>query len=352
MSRLHHALAATAAAAFLSGCVSGRCCPENRALPAPSKAPAAVAGAAPQAPPEPAKPKMAAFYRGNDGAETDLASALASWKDADIVAFGELHGHPVGAQGELAALKTMHGQGRPVALAMEFMERDTQPIVDAYLAGELSIVDFAKKARQGRAFARTHGPLMAFCQANEIPVIAANAPRRLVTAYRKQDKDYAGYLEGLSKEDRGWLPEDTTILDDEYRERFVSMMGEARGAAFFKSQSLWDDAMAEAMYDFRSEHPEHRILFVVGAFHVTKGLGTISKYKLRRGKDEIRILLMTMDKNPSLPFHDSDVGVADLLVKVPYPVRRKLPKARGPSPHKKKPTAPSPHTKPKTDGAL
>lgn len=344
MSRIHLALAAMAAVGLLSGCVSGRCCPDKRATPLPKKA---VRKAAPK----PAKPRAVAFYRGNDGAETDLASTLAGWKDADLVAFGELHGHPVGARSELATLKAMHGQGRPVALAMEFMERDTQPAVDAYLAGELSIVDFAKKARQSRAFAHTHGPLMAFCQANEIPVIAANAPRRLVTAYRKQDKDYAGYLEGLSDEDRGWMPEETSIIEDEYRERFVGMMGEARGAAYFKSQSLWDDSMAEAMYDFRSEHPDHRILFIVGGFHVTKGLGTISKYKLRRGKDEIRILLMTMDKNPALPFHDSDVGVADLLVKVASPKRRKLPKAGGASPHKKKPTTPSPHKKPKSGGA-
>jgi len=339
MSRICTFVAVLVTGAVLGGCVQGRCCPRTTQ--------AAIAPR-PVSKPEPAR--ASAWYRGEDGKPTTLARTLAGWEDADLVAFGELHGNPVGAEAELAVLKAMYAQGRPMALAMEFLERDTQDAVDAFLAGELSQADFMKQARQAPAYPSTHGPLLEFCKANSIPVIAANAPRRLVSGYRKQDGDYAAYLATLSEEDRGWLPEDTSILDDAYRARFVQMMGEEKGASYFRSQSLWDDAMAEAMYDFRQERPNHRILFVVGAFHVEGGLGTISKYKLRRGKDEIRLLVMTMDKDPQLPFRPDDMGTGDLVLKVPYPKPRALPEASGPNPHEKKPT-PSPHEKPAAEKA-
>jgi len=350
MNKLPFVLAAALAAMLLGGCVSGRCCPPSSrtARARPTRA-APVAETVTPKKTAPARPW--AFYRGEDGKPTHLKTMVKKWKDADLVAFGELHGNPVGAISELSVLKTLHAKGRPVALAMEFFERDTQALFDAYLAGDLSYEDLAKQARQAKAFPRTHGPLVKFCKANQIPIIAANAPRRLVKAYRTQEKDYDGFLAGLSEDDRGWLPEETTVLKDEYRAKFVKLMGEKRGAAYFRSQALWDDSMAEAMYDFRAEHPEYQILFIVGAFHVTRGLGTITKYKMRRGKDDIRLLVMTMDKDPSLPFHEDDIGMGDLILKVPYPTRTSMRPTKRMNPHKKRPTAPNPHVKPKADGA-
>jgi len=349
MSKFTFALVAAVATTFLSGCVSGRCCPptSRTARARPTRAAPATKTVVPKKT-APARPW--AFYRGEDGKATHLKTMVKKWQDADLVAFGELHGNPVGAISELSTLKTLHAGGRPVALAMEFFERDTQALFDAYLAGDLSYEDLAKQARQAKAFPRTHGPLVKFCKANHIPIIAANAPRRLVSAYRKQEKDYEGFLAGLSEKDRGWMPEETSIVEDEYRAKFVKMMGPVRGPAYFRSQSLWDDSMAEAMYDFRAEHPEYQILFIVGAFHVTRGMGTITKYKMRRGKDDIRLLVMTMDQDASLPFHEDDIGMGDLILKVPYPTRAAAPALKRASPHKTRPTGPNPHVKSKANG--
>ena len=337
MSRLPIVAFAGLVAAALPGCVRTRCCP-----------PQEVVRARPVDAPEikPMLPRSWALYDGTTGRETRLEAELPAWKGADLVAFGELHGQPLGAAAELAMLKALHGQGRPIALAMEFMERDVQPAVDDYLAGKTSAEAFMKAARQSPAYPATHGPLVEFCKEQKIPIIAANAPRRLVSAFRKQDESYETWKASLPEEDRACLPDETSIVEDAYRERFMAMMG-ARGESFFRSQSLWDDSMAEAMADFRAEHPNHRILFIVGGFHVQSGLGTLTKYKLRRGRDEIRILTMTMDEDPTLPFDEDDRGTGDLVLKVPAP-QRPAPGA-GPTPHRRAPTQPSPHEKP--DGA-
>lgn len=274
------------------------------------------------------------LYYGRSGRPAQLVPTLNTWQDADVIAFGELHGHPVGAEMELTVLKTMADQGRPVALAMEFMERDTQAAVDAYLAGELDEEAFVKEARQNKAYPKTHRPLIEFCKERGIPVIAANAPRKLVSGYRKTEDDYATYLEGLSEEERVTLPRETSVIEDDYHAKFIKLMGPKRGPSFFRSQALWDDAMGEAMADFRDAHPDTRILFIVGGFHITGGLGTITKYQLRRGGDHIRVILMAMDNERHLPFDEEEAGTGDLVVNVPAPER-------------KKPPAKSPHERPK-----
>lgn len=259
---------------------------------------------------------VSAVYDGMTGEPADIETAAAGWGDVDLVAFGEIHGNLEGARHQLLLLQALAKHERPLAVAMEFFERDTQADLDAYLAGTLPKAAFLKQTKRNKAYAATHGPLIEFCKANGIPVIAANAPRRLVTGYRKFDGDYEAYLASLSEADRALLPEETSELDDEYRERFMKLMGPKRGPSFFKSQSLWDDAMAEAIVDFRAEHPQHRVLLIVGGFHVHKGGGTITKYKLRRGKHDVRVVSMDLDKDPALPFRESDRGAGDLILKV------------------------------------
>ena len=327
-------------ALILSGCTFHvSCCPPRRCCPNPC-GPGGAGG--PTQAPKPEVPGPASMlYHGEDGSEANLEETLAGWLEVDLVAFGELHGNPVGAKTELQMLELLAKGERPLAMAMEFLERDTQPVVDAYLAGEIEEADFVKLARQSKAYPTSHRPLIEFCKANQIPVIAANGPRKLVSGYRKSEGTYEEYLEGLSEKDRAQLPRETTEVEDDYQERFMKLMGPKRGPTYFRSQSLWDDSMAEAMVDFRAEHPNHRILFIVGGFHVQRGGGTITKYLMRRGKDDVRLFIMSMDNEKHLPFDDEEIGLGDLVLNVPQPKRKpmkpmgtmKAPK--GPNPHKK-----------------
>ena len=243
---------------------------------------------------------------------------------ADVVVFGELHGDLIGARYQLQLLRALHATGRPLALAMEFLERDVQATVDGYLHGDIDQPTFREQARQSKAYPATHGPLIEFCKANNIPVIAANAPRPLVTGYRKFDGDYEAYLASLTEAQRGQLPRTTSTPDDPYRDRFYKFMGPKRAPTFFRSQSLWDDAMAEAVTDFRDAHRGHRVLLVVGAFHVSHQGGTLTKIRARRPIDEVRSLVMDLAK-PPFTFAPDDRGIGDIALKVPPPKRSPKP---------------------------
>ncbi len=338
--------ALVALATLTSGCISGpraRCCPQPRSCTTvvlPQSPPASEASAdprnaattrqepsdagalAPQRAADEAAGRQYVLYDGVTGQRADLAQFLRTAAGAPLVAFGELHGDAVGSAAQLDVLRGLAGQKAPLALAMEFLERDTQAVLDAYLAGSITEEKFVKEARQNAAYPKTHRPLIEFCKANKIPVIAANAPRRLVTAYRKSGESYADYLASLSSEDRGFLPAETTILDDRHQERFMGLMGGDRGKRLFKSMSLWDDAMGEAVARFQDANPKHRVLLIAGAFHVTEGLGTVTKYLLRRPDAKVRVLVMSRSKDPSLPFEDPDKKTGDVVLKVLAPVKQ------------------------------
>ena len=257
-----------------------------------------------------------AFYDGASGRRSDLEGFLRLAERASLIAFGELHGDPVGSATELRLLESLVGQDRPVALALEFFESDTQADLDAYLSGRTTEEEFLRSTRRDGNYARTHRPLIELCKRHAIPVIAANAPRRLVSAYREYKQTYAEFLAGLEERERSYLPTATTVLEDRHRERFVQLMGPERGALFFKSMSLWDDAMAESIARFQKVHPDHRVLLVVGAFHVTERLGTITKYLARVPEASARVLLMSYGQGAGLAFEEGDKGAGDFLLKV------------------------------------
>lgn len=316
----------------LAGCT---CCPDpccrpraRRAAPAPARPPTPRVEA-------PAPNPLSRLYFDADGNTSSLETVLTDAADADLIALGELHGHPVGAELERRLLVSLAERGdRPVALAMEFLERDVQPVLDRYLAGEIDLATFKQEARQGRAYDATHGPLIEYAKANDIPVIAANAPRPLVSAYRKQDLEYDAWLETLSDEERATLPRSTSTPDDDYKQGFLTLMGPKRGPAFFRAQALWDDAMAEAVADFRADNPEHRVLLIVGVFHVTKRLGTITKYLERRPDDQVHVIALSMDTEHPLAWAPDAAHAGDAIVRV-VPQPKPKPKA---SPHRKSPS--------------
>ncbi len=247
--------------------------------------------------------------------------------DVDLIAFGELHYHAVGSRYQLELLEGLTAQSRPVALAMEFFEADHQAALDEYLAGSIDEATFRERTHRDEKYDDSHRPLIEFCKANKIPVIAANAPRRLVTAYRKSGLSYPEYLASLSAEDRALMPMSSEPRDDAFKERFIELMGPERGPEFFKSMALWNDAMAESVARFRTKNPEHRVMLVVGVFHVAAQLGLIQEFLARRPSDATSVLTMIAIDDGPMEFADEDLGEGDSILKV------RVPPASGPGGH-------------------
>jgi hypothetical protein len=264
---------------------------------------------------------------------------------------------------------------------MEFFEGDTQAALDAYLWRRIEESAFREQTRQGRAYVLSHRPLIEMCRAGNIPVVAANAPRRLVRAYRKSGKDYDEFRAGLDAADQRWLPAMNTYLTGPYEERFLEMMAQhgptapgpaapatqptsapttqpstapasqpmtmaamMRAAAtpasqptsapasapasqpaakmpepdspatMFCSQLLWDETMAWSLANFRTRVPTHRVMLVVGSFHVENTGGTAIKFHRLRPRDRVLTVVYRATEDGRLKFDDEDRGAGDIVV--------------------------------------
>jgi uncharacterized iron-regulated protein len=163
-------------------------------------------------------------FDGNTGRALPFKDVVQRCRRADVIVLGEQHGNAICNQLEAQLLYALLDSGRPVTLAMEFFETDTQTSLDAYLAGRLDEPDFLKLSHRHPAYLSTHRPLIELCRAARVPVMAANAPRRLVSAYRKSELTYEEYRAGLDPADRQWLPAQNEYLAGDYRDRFAALM--------------------------------------------------------------------------------------------------------------------------------
>lgn len=217
-------------------------------------------------------------YRLTDANNQDLSitQLLAQLKSADIIMVGEWHGHPGVHLFQAKLLAALAAQEGELALSMEHFTRADQTILNQYLAGEIGESTLIKKAKVWDNYKSDYRPMVEIARLNKFPVIAANAPRKLVKCVGQKGPVY---LNSLDPETRKLAAQNVDISDSPYREKFLGNMGgmqlsKERIEKMFGSQLTWDATMAESMVLHHQKHPKAKIYHVAGRFHVINGLGT------------------------------------------------------------------------------
>jgi uncharacterized iron-regulated protein len=193
---------------------------------------------------------------------------------------------------------------RPVALSLEFFQRDVQPILDEYLTGLITEKAFRADSRPWPRYGTDYRPLIEFSKENGLPVIAANAPRRYTTRVTMNGRESLNELspEALA----GLAPLPYGQPSEEYRNQWIRVISEVMEEEGKKcglpipeaeegrepvqarapvgthdnmgnqlhSQVLWDATMAYWISDYLAQEPEALVLHMVGGFHVERGTGT------------------------------------------------------------------------------
>jgi uncharacterized iron-regulated protein len=117
---------------------------------------------------------------------------------------------------------------------------------------------------------------------------------------------------------------------------------------FYKAQLLWDDAMAESIAGFRACRPRHRVLLVVGSFHVAHDGGTAIKLRQRRPDDDVITIVYRGVPDGQFALQTEDRGAGEIVVyglTPPEPEERTMP-----SPGRK-PRPAAPESQPATQPA-
>lgn len=280
-----------------------------------------------------------------------------SWKEivrraagSDVIFFGEEHNDVVCNQLEAQLLADV-ARRRRLALAMEFFESDTQPRLNQFLASSTDDeAAFRTQTRQGRLYPVSHRPLIELCRAAEIPVLAANAPRRLIREFRKSGLEYTAFRASLPEPDRALLPEQSERIGGRYWDEFIKVMqnhGDDSPASQpasaptpewlanlepgYRAQLLWDDSMADSIAKYRAAHSRSAVMLVVGRFHVSHAGGTYAKFTQRRPGDRVFTIVYQGSTALPLAFDPDNKDIADVVIYGVTPAPEKKPASSAPA---------------------
>ncbi|QPR87566.1 ChaN family lipoprotein [Aeromonas hydrophila] len=256
------------------------------------------------------------------GNDLTLEQALARVADADIVLVGELHTHPAVHLLQARMLAGLAADGRPLVLSMEQFSRADQPVLDAYLAGRIGEAALIRDGNAWPNYQSDYRPLVEFAKAHHLPVIAANAPKPLVSCVGQEGP---AWLEQLPASRRSQLAHTLTLGDDPYRQKFMASLhhGDAdSNARRFAAQTSWDDTMAESMVDYLRSHPGQRIMHIAGNFHVEGGLGLASRIASRNPDLKVALVVPELTTPQAGDGQPAAGRVADVRVGIaPLPER-------------------------------
>jgi len=248
------------------------------------------------------------------GEPASIDDVVAEMGRHQVVFVGETHDDPTGHMLEAELLRRAYeaygapgsndDAPRPVALSLEFFQRDVQPILDEYLAGLITEKAFRADSRPWPRYETDYRSLIEFSKENGLMVIAANAPRRYATRVTMNGRES---LNDLSPEALASLaPMPYGQPSGEYRDQWIQIISEVMEEEGLKcglpipepeegedsvqarapvgshgnmgnqlhSQVLWDATMAYWISEYLAQEPDAIVLHMVGGFHVERGTGT------------------------------------------------------------------------------
>jgi uncharacterized iron-regulated protein len=245
----------------------------------------------------------------------DFESMLANASSADFLFLGEQHDDPATHRLEAATLEGLARRRGNVVLAMEMFERDVQPSLDSYLAGQSTESDFLAKSRPWPRYATDYRPLVELARSWKWPVVASDVPRRLASLVSR--RGLKTIMDSISTTDRAFAARDLQCPHDDYFGRFAKTMSDmpshsgdstkesaaertAMIERIYQAQCIKDETMGESVASAFTAAPARAlVVHVNGAFHSDYGLGTAERVKRRLpGK---RVVVVSF-----VPVHDLD----------------------------------------------
>ena len=248
----------------------------------------------------------------SSGGLLDLEAQADLLAGRDVVFLGEVHDSPDGHALQLQLLERLGERRADIVLSLEMFERDVQPELDAYLAGELGEATFLSGARPWKNYAADYRPLVEWARARGAPVVAANVPRELARRVSQEG------LAAVAGEE--FVPETVDAGPGEYRDRFERAMAEHGGVdeqtlqLFFESQCLKDEVMAASIAAaLDAEGGDVLVVHVCGSFHSDHRLGTVERLAARRPDLDMAVVTTRRAPRDAARLDADDRAAADQI---------------------------------------
>ncbi len=247
----------------------------------------------------------------------NLDQAVAKLKDSDVIFIGEFHGHHGSHLLQSQLQQALYGLQPNQILSLEQFDRDTQPVINRYLYGEMGEYTFIKQSRAWKNYTASYRPLVEFAKNHGLEVVAANAPADIVRCVGREGE---GYLTKLTSEERALIAQQPFSNNPAYETKFKNFMQKGKRATdlqrlqqSYLAQLLRDNTMAESIYRAKQQAPTHQIIHLNGSFHSNEFLGTVAELKRLDANLKISVISPVMFKDSSAGYEAEDLKLGDLL---------------------------------------
>ncbi len=252
-----------------------------------------------------------------EGKEVKFSKMMKQIQDADIVLFGENHNNSIVHWLELQVTKAMYEQSPNLVISAEMLEADDQIIVNEYLAGNYDDKMFGDEAKLWKNYKTDYKPLVEFAKENNLPVVAANIPRRYARMVFKKGIESLDSLTDEAKSYIAPLPFEIDLSLPGYKNMIETMGSHA------PKESIENMARAQAAKDATMAHfilkafnGNNQIIHYVGAYH-SNNFDGINHY-LKNANANIKIItLSVVDQDDINKLKEDNLNLADFIIAVP-----------------------------------
>jgi len=201
---------------------------------------------------------------------------------SQVVLLGEAHDDADHHRWQLQTAAGLSALRAKLVLGFEMFPRRVQPALDRWVAGELDVDAFLKRADWSTVWgydAQFYLPLFHLARINNFPMVALNVERNLVRTVSTKGLDAAApeLREGVTE---------PAPASENYQARLFQVYAqhpEKEGKThsrsdpafinFVQAQLIWDRAMAQALAAAAARNPDALIIGIMGREHVAYGEG-------------------------------------------------------------------------------
>lgn len=206
-----------------------------------------------------------------------LPTLLKNLAATRVVLLGERHDDADHHRWQLQVIAALHAQQPNLVIGMEMLPRRAQPVLDQWVAGQLTESDLLTRTEWARVWgfdASMYLPILHFARLNRIPVAAVNVDRAIVSEVGAKG------LAAVPEEQREGVGAPAAArrayrdrLEQVFREHGSSSDGAAAFDRFVQAQLFWDRGFAEGLAAAAKRPGDPLVVGIMGSGHLAHGDG-------------------------------------------------------------------------------
>jgi beta-lactamase class A len=221
------------------------------------------------------------IYSAGAGKPLTFPKMIKEMEGSRFIYVGESHDSMAMHDIQFRIVQALYEKEKNIAIGLEMLPVETQPVLDKWSRGELAKDDFIREVKWYVHWNMNFGfyeKIFDFAKENRVPIVALNVPREIITKIRMKGWD------GLSEEEKALVPRPDLSSEEHktlIRAIFGSselphqMKGEGLDKMFeglYRAQAAWDEVMAASAIK-GEEKTKGKMIVLAGSGHLLYNLG-------------------------------------------------------------------------------